>query len=99
MVIEGIGFPKSHDLDDLRDRLPPVWHAATAFPDLAGLTDWAVGSRYPGTHAQPPTTGDATTAVDLATRIVRSIKADFDQRSKALERPEAPRRSKPVTDR
>lgn len=48
LVLENVKFPKSHDLDYLRDLIPESWKIKETFPDLAELTIWAVESRYPG---------------------------------------------------
>ena len=42
LVLEGADFPFSHDLDALRNLLPPGWPVRTEHPDLAELTEWAV---------------------------------------------------------
>ena len=48
LVLEGVIFPYSHDLDALRNLLPDGWAVRTEYPDLAELTEWAVETRYPG---------------------------------------------------
>jgi HEPN domain-containing protein len=48
LVFEEVAFPKSHDLDRLRDLIPDGWKLKVTFPDLAELTIWAVESHYPG---------------------------------------------------
>ena len=51
----GVPIPKSHDLDDLLNRLLPVeplWAALR--PGLQNLTDFAVDFRYPGHTARKP---------------------------------------------
>ena len=48
LVLEGIDFPFRHDLDTLRNLLPPGWSVKPEHPDLAELTAWAVEARYPG---------------------------------------------------
>ncbi|MCY3990242.1 MAG: HEPN domain-containing protein [Caldilineaceae bacterium] len=45
---EGIDFPFTHDLNALRNLLPASWSVRTEHADLAGLTEWAVQTRYPG---------------------------------------------------
>jgi HEPN domain-containing protein len=35
LVLEGIEFPFRHDLDGLRNLLPPGWSVKEAYPDLA----------------------------------------------------------------
>jgi HEPN domain-containing protein len=43
-----IEYPRSHDLDMLRNLVPDGWQLKVEHPDLAGLTEWAVEARYPG---------------------------------------------------
>ena len=45
LVLEGIGFPFTHDLNALRNLLPDSWPVRA---DLAELTGWAVQARYAG---------------------------------------------------
>jgi hypothetical protein len=40
--------PFWHNLDALRNLLPPGWSVKQEHPDLAELTAWAVEARYPG---------------------------------------------------
>ena len=48
LVFLQIDFPKSHDLDLLRQLLPDVWEIKWNPPDLSELTEWAVEARHPG---------------------------------------------------
>ena len=45
LVLEGIDFPFTHDLNALRNLLPDSWPVRA---DLADLTGWVVQARYPG---------------------------------------------------
>jgi len=54
LVLEGIEFPFRHDLDGLRNLLPPGWSVKEAYPDLGELTAWAVEARYPGGSGRRP---------------------------------------------
>ena len=56
LVLEGVAFPFTHDLDALRNRLPESWPVHTTHSDLAELTQWAVETRYPGDW--PEVTGE-----------------------------------------
>jgi hypothetical protein len=38
LIFEEVYFPKSHDLDRLRDLIPEGWKVKEQFSDLAGLT-------------------------------------------------------------
>ncbi len=54
LVLEGIDLPFRHDLDALRNLLPPGWSVKQTHPDLAELTTWAVEARHPGSGRRPP---------------------------------------------
>ena len=76
LVLEGVEFPFTHDLDALRNRLPDSWSVRTTHADLAELTEWAVETRYPGDWNQP-TDADAARAESEARSIHDSITAEF----------------------
>lgn len=51
LIHDGIRFDwgrQGHDLDALRQKLPPAWAVTSRPPSLAGLTIWASEARYPG---------------------------------------------------
>ena len=48
LVFLQVPFPKTHDLNRLRDLLPEGWDVKEDFPDLAELSKWAAEPRYPG---------------------------------------------------
>jgi HEPN domain-containing protein len=48
LVFLQVDFPRTHDLDALRDLVPHGWPFRAEYPDLATLTEWAVEARYPG---------------------------------------------------
>ena len=48
LVYLGIQFPKIHDLDRLRELIPPGWQVKEKFPQLYDLSIWSVEARYPG---------------------------------------------------
>lgn len=79
LVLEGILPPRTHDLDDLRNRLPAGWRVKRRHPDLARLTDHAVESRYPDNIA-PVTPIQSATAVRQANAVVRLVREEFDRR-------------------
>ena len=76
LVFQQIDFPRSHDLDALRNLIPEGWAVKTRAPDLAELTEWAVESRYPGDWPDA-TTAEAAAAVTQARGVVDCICADF----------------------
>src|SRR5688572_14813442 len=43
-----IRFPFTHDLDILRNLVPPTWNVTQQFPRLDTLTQWITVGRYPG---------------------------------------------------
>ncbi|MHB8189970.1 MAG: HEPN domain-containing protein [Ferrimicrobium sp.] len=78
LITQGEGFPKTHDLVELVDRLPP--EAASLFDRIAlsELSPWAIQGRYPAD--MPSITKDvmerllltAKTTMDTAAELVRS---------------------------
>lgn len=76
LIVAGIDFPKTHDLDRLRTLLPDGFAAKADPPDLAELSEWAVESRYPGSWPDP-TPVDAACAVDDAARVAHVVRIDL----------------------
>jgi HEPN domain-containing protein len=72
LVYLQIDFPRSHDLDLLRNLIPADWPIHDEFPDLAELTEWAVEARYPGTWPEA-TEFDARFAVAQAQDVYKSV--------------------------
>ena len=79
LVLEGIEFPFTHDLDALRNRLPEGWSVRTTHSDLAELTQGAVETRYPGDWSEA-TESDALHAVKESSAVHDSVAADFRRR-------------------
>ncbi len=79
LVLEGVEFPFSHDLDALRNLLPDSWLVRAAHPDLAELTEWAVETRYPGDWPEP-NDDDANRALSQASALYDSVGAEFRRR-------------------
>lgn len=79
LVLEGVAFPFTHDLDALRNRLPENWQVHTTHSDLAELTQWAVETRYPGDWPEV-TEEDAARAEGDAASLLDSVAAEFDSR-------------------
>ena len=84
LVLEGIGFAFTHDLDALRNLLPDSWSVRDTHADLAELTEWAVETRYPGDWPEP-TDEDATLAESQARSVHDSIVAEFRRRGAPAE--------------
>jgi HEPN domain-containing protein len=76
LVLDGTDPPKSHDLDDLRNRLQSRWRVKRRFPDLARLSRYASESRYPD-DIPPVTPIQSATAVRQAVAVVRITREDF----------------------
>ncbi len=71
-----VDFPLIHDLNRLRDLLPEGWAVKEDFPDLAGLSEWAVEPRYPG-DLREATQEDAQAAVEQARNIYEIVLKDL----------------------
>ena len=76
LVLEGIDFPFTHDLNALRNLLPDSWPVRA---DLAELTGWAVQARYPGEWPEP-SAADAVRAESEARAVHNAIEAEFRRR-------------------
>ncbi len=79
LVYLQVDFPRKHDLDLLRNLIPPDWQVGQQFPDLAALTEWAVEARYPGNWADA-TRADAELAVHQARGIFETVMSEFGRR-------------------
>ena len=80
LVFLQIDFPRSHDLDALRNLIPDGWQLKRDHPDLAALTEWAVEARYPGEWPDA-VEKDARLAVEQGRAVLNSVDADLTQRS------------------
>ena len=79
LTLSGIDAPKTHDLDDLRRRLPSDWRVKDHPSDLSSLSDFAVDSRYPDDIA-PVTPLQSATAVRQVIAVVRLVREGFERR-------------------
>lgn len=72
LLLEGIDFPKTHDLEKLVSLLPA--RAPTSLTDeaQAKLTEYAVAARYPGWGEIP--LAEAKRAVAIARRVRREVR-------------------------
>ena len=73
LVLEGLDFPFTHDLNALRNLLPDSWPVRA---DMAELTGWAVQARYPGEWPEP-SVADAVRAESEARAVHNAIEAEF----------------------
>ena len=79
LVAVDVEFPFRHDLDALRNLLPPGWRIKSEHPDLAELTEWAVEARYPGDW--PDATREAAQRAACQSRAVcECIVAELEER-------------------
>ena len=79
LVLEGIDFPFTHDLNALRNLLPDSWPVRVEHADLAELTGWAVQARYPGEWPEP-SAADAVRAEAEARAVRDAVAAEFRRR-------------------
>ncbi len=84
LVLEQIDFPKTHDLDLLKNLLPDSWGVKHNYPQLGILTDWFLVSRYPILR-ENLTEANAREALELARAIWHSILQDLLTRQIPLE--------------
>ena len=82
LVLEGVEFPFSHDLDALRNLLPSTWQVRSDHADLAELTEWAVETRYPGDWPEPGD-ADAERAEAEARAVHDAVALEFRRRGLA----------------
>ena len=78
-----VDFPRSHDLDLLRNLLPEGWAVKTIKADLAALSEWAVESRYPGDWPDA-TPDDAKAALEQAEVVSGLVISDYASKGFSL---------------
>lgn len=78
LIACGLDYPRSHDLDFLRNLLPAHWQIHETHPIMAGLTEWLVEARYPGDWPDA-TEEEARTAIGTATAVLSALRADLGQ--------------------
>ena len=79
LILEGIEPRRTHDLEELRGRLPDSWRVKKHPSDLARLSDYAAESRYPD-DLDPVTPIQSAVAVRQAIAVLNRVRADFDRR-------------------
>ncbi len=84
LVFLQIDFPKSHDLDLLRNLVPDGWQLKLRHPDLADLTEWAIEARYPGDWPDS-VEADARCAIRQARAVLESVYSDLVQHGFELQ--------------
>ncbi len=83
LIFLEIDFPRTHDLNILRNLVPDSWQLKTTHPDLASLTEWAVEARYPGDTPEA-TKADASTAIEQARVVWTSVSTALTQHGFAV---------------
>ena len=83
LVLAGVDPPRTHDLNDLRNRLPVGWRVKQSPPDLGRLSAFATDSRYPDDIA-PVSPIESATAVRQAIAVVRVVREDFERHGVSL---------------
>ena len=79
LVFLEINFPKTHDLDRIRELIPEGWGVKDEFPNLYDLSIWSVESRYPG-HTPHVTEFEARETLRLAEAVVEAVSTELDKR-------------------
>ena len=78
LVFLQIRYPLRHDLDEVRDLIPPGWDVVTAHPDLSALSQWATVGRYPGNWPEA-TDQDSRDAASQARAVWDAVLHDLDR--------------------
>jgi HEPN domain-containing protein len=73
LVLSGIEFPKTHDIDELFLLVPAAYRLVIEAVDRGRLTDYATITRYPGVY-EPISLTEAKHIVALARRIRRDVR-------------------------
>ena len=79
LVFLGLKFPKTHDLDLIRELIPAGWKVKEKFPQLYDLSVWAVESRYPA-HTPDVTEGEAKETLNLADAVFNTVSTELEER-------------------
>ncbi len=83
LVLLELKFPYTHDLDHLREIIPPGWRVKDAFPKLYALSIWAIDARYPD-DMPDVVEADAQEALQLAKAIHQTIIDDIKEQGVQL---------------
>lgn len=76
LIFLQIQYPFTHDLDEIRETIPPDWPLREEFSELVWLSAWAIRGRYVGTWEQA-TPEDAAEAVQQASAIYDAVLRDL----------------------
>ena len=84
LILLEIDFPRTHDLNVLRNLVPESWQLEAEHPDLAALTGWAAEARYPSDMPEA-TNADASEAVEQARAVWTSVSTALAERGYQAE--------------
>ena len=84
LVLDGIDFSYTHDLNELRDLMPDSWFLGEERPDLSRLIGLAIEIRYPGQWTEP-TAEDARRAGADARLAFSLVDSEFRRRGVVAE--------------
>lgn len=76
IILKGMQVIKTHDLDNLLEKMPTQDYSLFESLDLTWLTEWSVESRYPGDWPEA-TREDAKRAIEIATGVVNTCLGFF----------------------
>lgn len=76
LVFLQIDVPRSHNLNALRNLIPPDWPLTQQYSDLTDLTEWAIEARYPGDWPDP-TAVQAEGAARQARAVYDAVQRDL----------------------
>ena len=79
LVFAQIDFPYTHDLNRLRELVPPEFTAMSDLPKLSELSAWAIRSRYGG-EGKDAARRDAAVAIDTARTVLAAVRHDLKER-------------------
>jgi HEPN domain-containing protein len=75
----GVSFPRTHNIGDLVEMLPPAFRVSLSREEQDGLTDYATGARYPGWGEIP--LSEARRAVAVARRVRKHVRSLVPRRA------------------
>ena len=84
LIFLEIDFPRTHDLNVLRNLVPDSWELKAAHSELASLTGWAAEARYPSDMPEA-TNADAFKAVEQARTVWTSVSNALAERGYRME--------------
>lgn len=85
LIFLEVDFPRTHDLNVLRNLVSDGWQLETAHPDLASLTGWAAEARYPSDMPEA-TNADAFEAVEQARAVWASVSTALAEHGYHIEK-------------